>query len=367
MTQTELKQDIAELKSAIAVTKDAERKNKFQVQLEKLESKLDKEKKPKPKKKIEVKAKIKKKPVPKKKVIVKKLPTKKTNLQKKIDLIRNDKFPEDHPLMILDKDSSQFAEALDEYLDKKAKKPVVKKKVIVKPKPKAKFKVDDWVKAIAFGSGLKGQVYEMREAVTNKFAYRLKDEWNNKDEKWYPEHLLMETTKPISKKKVIPKPIPKKAITIIKGKKIETHKTAFDKDIKDAILVLNKERYVIREKVDRKTRKVEKVKHSAEYRNARTIEKKVDSIFNSSIYDIAKTRKEKIEKKPLIDEINQVKELTTLWLNEVDMIINQEAKSDLVAIKKLLIGLIKEAQKNDPSDKYKLAGGLDKIAKKYNL
>jgi hypothetical protein len=49
------------------------------------------------------------------------------------------------------------------------------------------------------------------------------------------------------------------------------------------------------------------------------------------------------------------------------MIINNEVKADLEAIKKLMLGLIKEAKKNDPDDKWLKYGGLSEIAKKYNL
>lgn len=42
-----------------------------------------------------------------------------TELQKKIDQIKDDKLPEDHPLMILDRESPQFEKALDEYLAEK--------------------------------------------------------------------------------------------------------------------------------------------------------------------------------------------------------------------------------------------------------
>ena len=44
---------------------------------------------------------------------------KKLSLSEKIKSIKNDKFPADHPLMILDKESPQFEEALDEYLEEK--------------------------------------------------------------------------------------------------------------------------------------------------------------------------------------------------------------------------------------------------------
>jgi hypothetical protein len=180
------------------------------------------------------------------------------------------------------------------------------------------------------------------------------------------------TKKPAKKlilKKAIETQKQPKDITIKKGEKKETHtiNTAFAEDIHGAILVLNKERYVIREKKDRKTGKMEQVKHSPEYKNAKTIEKRVNTIFNSSIYDIAKTAKEKKEKKDVIDEAEAIRDLTTLWLNEVDILINNEDVADLAKIKKLMLGLIKEARKNDPKDKYKLQGGLSKIAEKYGL
>jgi len=204
--------------------------------------------------------------------------------------------------------------------------------------------------------------------------------YNNKTSFEYADAEKVLGKKNASKKKSIPKPkepilkkalkqVKTKELTIKKGVKKETHKivTGFEKDIKDAIMVLNKERYIIREKIDRKTKKTEKVKHSPAYINALIIEKRVNEIFNSSIYDIAKTKKEKKAKKALIVEINEIKELTTLWLNELDIMINQEAKNDLVSIKKLLKGLIKESRKNDPSDKYKLSGRLNKIASKHGF
>jgi hypothetical protein len=179
--------------------------------------------------------------------------------------------------------------------------------------------------------------------------------------------------KVVVKKKAESKDEPKvaspKDLSIEKGSKKESHKldTSFDKDIKDAVLTLNKHRFVVREIKNKTTKKVEQVHHSPEYRNAKTIQARVEKIFDSSIYDIAKTKKEKTEKKEIIEVVHEIKDLHTLWLNEVDMIINNEVKADLEAIKKLMLGLIKEAKKNDPDDKWLKYGGLSEIAKKYNL
>jgi hypothetical protein len=176
-----------------------------------------------------------------------------------------------------------------------------------------------------------------------------------------------ETKKPDGKDE--PKGAYPKDLEIEKGEKKEYHKidTSFDKDIKDAVLTLNKHRFVVREIKNKTTKKVEQVHHSPEYRNAKTIQARVEKIFDSSIYDIAKTKKEKTEKKEIIEVVHEIKDLHTLWLNEVDMIINNEVKADLEAIKKLMLGLIKEAKKNDPDDKWLKYGGLSEIAKKYNL
>jgi hypothetical protein len=78
----------------------------------------------------------------------------------------------------------------------------------------------------------------------------------------------------------------KKKLVIVKDKKQEEHiiETAFGKDIKDAVLVLNKERFKIREIKDRKTGKTEQVKHTIEYKNAKTIQRHVNSVFDSAIY-----------------------------------------------------------------------------------
>ena len=174
--------------------------------------------------------------------------------------------------------------------------------------------------------------------------------------------------KPLVKKAIETQPAPKE-IKIEKDDKKESHviSTAFGKDIKDAILVLNKERYVIREKKNKETGKTEQVKHSIEYRNAKTIKDRVDKIFNSSLYDIAKTPHERKAKKEIIDEVIEIRDLTTLWLNELDIIINNEDKAAIEKLKNLMLGLLKEARKNDPDDKYKSIGGLGKLADKFGL
>ena len=160
-----------------------------------------------------------------------------------------------------------------------------------------------------------------------------------------------------------------KDLEIEKGQKKESHKldTAFDKDIKDAVLTLNKHRFVVREIKNKTTKKVVQVHHSPEYKNAKTIQKRVEAIFDSSVYDIAKTKKEKAEKKPIIEVVTKIKDLHTLWLNEVDLIINNENQKELETIANLMEGLIKQAKKNDGQDKWQTAGGLAEIAKKYNL
>lgn len=341
MTQKEIKDKIAKFEKVLAKTTSKDEKRLIENGIKKLKSQLEPEKKP-AKKKTPVKkptAKPKAKSVPVKKTVAKKPEVKRPKTE-------------------------------------------VKKKVSVK-KLVPKFKTGDYVKDKKTGEIAK-VVKSDKALIEEGFDYEL--DWINKEKGLagiFHELLLVKTKKPIkkpaAKKKIsVKKEIVKKAIKvqvkpkdlrIEKGVKKEVHKiaTAFDKDIANAVLTLNKERYSIREIKDRKTRKVEKVKHSPEFKNVRTIKKRVDEIFNSSIFDIARTKKEKIEKKPLIDEINEIKDLTTLWLNEVDLLINNENKSDLVAIKKLMLGLIKEARKNDPDDKYKLSAGLKKIADKYEL
>ena len=161
----------------------------------------------------------------------------------------------------------------------------------------------------------------------------------------------------------------KKKLVIKKDKKEETHEiqTAFGKDLKDAILVLNKERFKIREIKDKKTGKTEQVKHSIEYKNAKTIQNRVNSIFDSAVYDIARTPKVKKEKKEIIEVVNDIRDLHSLWLNEIDIIIANEEQKDLEKIRTLMLNLMKEARKNDVDNKWRNAGGLSEMAKKFNL
>jgi hypothetical protein len=161
----------------------------------------------------------------------------------------------------------------------------------------------------------------------------------------------------------------KKKLVIKKDKKEETHEiqTAFGKDMKDAILVLNKERFKIREIKDRKTGKTEQVKHTIEYKNAKTIQNRVNSIFDSAVYDIARTPKDKKEKKDIIEIVNDIRDLHSLWLNEIDIIIANEEQKDLEHIRKLMLSLMKEARKNDVDNKWRNAGGLEEMAKKFSL
>jgi hypothetical protein len=161
----------------------------------------------------------------------------------------------------------------------------------------------------------------------------------------------------------------KKKLVIVKDKKQEEHtiETAFGKDIKDAILVLNKERFKIREIKDRKTGKTEQVKHTIEYKNAKTIQNRVNSIFDSAVYDIARTPKDKKEKKDIIEIVNDIRDLHSLWLNEIDIIIANEEQKDLEHIRKLMLSLMKEARKNDVDNKWRNAGGLEEMAKKFKL
>jgi hypothetical protein len=189
-----------------------------------------------------------------------------------------------------------------------------------------------------------------------------------------PKKKVVVTKKPKKEtlvKKAVEKQVkPKeKKITITKKEKKETHliATAFDKDLKDAVLTLNKARYILKEKKDPATKKTVQVKHSPEFKNSRTIIRRVEEIFDSSIHDIARTRKQKKEKKEIIDEVNEIKDLTAIWLNEVDIIINGEDKKDIEIIKKMMLALLKEAKKNDPKDKYQLDPRLKKLAEKYKL
>jgi len=254
----------------------------------------------------------------------------------------------------------------------------------VSTKPKAKFKVGDKVKTYYSKDGFSTSKTKDEKHTKETIGILYKVKWfepinkyevgatyigskgfwlTNEDNISLVAKSSTKTTM-LSKALRTNKQTPDK-LTISKGEKAESHKTSFTKDIEGAIVVLNKERYRIKEIKDRK--KSSRVGRSDSYNNAKTIEKRVDAIFNSSIYDIAKTKKEKQEKKPFIDEINSVKELTTLWLNEIDAIINKGTKSDMEAIKNLMLALIKESQKNDPSDKYKSSGNLQKIIEKHNL
>lgn len=219
---------------------------------------------------------------------------------------------------------------------------------------------------------LEKQLKELEEKEKNTLPKKkLVKEVKKPSEKVDPEKPKKESKKPAVKKKMLKKalkqPAPKK-ITIEKNEKKEAHTitTAFDKDIKDAILVLNKERYVIREQRDKKTGKVEKVKHSPEYRNAKLIETHVNTIFKSSIHDIAKTPQDRRDKKEIIAEIEAIRDLSTVFLSEVDLIINNENIEELQSIKKLMLRLVKESGKND-KDKYKFSGRLNNIMEKYKI
>ena len=206
-----------------------------------------------------------------------------------------------------------------------------------------------------------------------KIKLELEEKAEQKEKKPEPKATTEKKKVTIKKKpeakKEEPSPKDTKELEIEKGSKKESHKldTAFDKDIKDAVLTLNKHRFVVREIKNKTTKKTEQVHHSPEYKNAKTIQKRVEAIFDSSVYDIAKNKKERAEKKEIIEVVNEIKDLHTLWLNEVDMIINHQVKADLEAIKKLMLGLIKEAKKNDPDDKWLKYGGLGEIAKKFDL
>jgi hypothetical protein len=162
------------------------------------------------------------------------------------------------------------------------------------------------------------------------------------------------------------KPI-KKTLIIKKKDKEEKHiiDTAFGNDIKDAVLSLNKARFVVKEQKNRKTGQVETVHHSQEYRNAKSIQNKVDRIFNSSIADIAE--KDKTKKKKIEELAKELRDIHALWLNEIDIIISNGETDDMENIKKLLIGLLKEARKNDEDNKWRNAAGLDALAKKYGI
>lgn len=305
MTNAEIKAKIAGLEKALAASTDEGRKKAYQAGIDKLEAQLEPEKKqPEPKK--ETKAKPEKK-----KVVIKKK-----------------------------------AEAKTE-------------------KPEPKFRVGEKVLFFSINSG-------KDEIGTVKEKKYFEKEAGITGEKGWLYHIpefgdVMLSEKSIKEYKE--QKSSAKELEIEKGSKKESHKldTSFDKDIKDAVLTLNKHRFVVREIKNKTTKKVEQVHHSPEYRNAKTIQARVEKIFDSSIYDIAKTKKEKTEKKDIIEVVNEIKDLHTIWLNEVDMIINQEVKADLEAIKKLMLGLIKEAKKNDPDDKWLKYGGLSEIAKKYNL
>jgi hypothetical protein len=160
------------------------------------------------------------------------------------------------------------------------------------------------------------------------------------------------------------KPV-KKTLIIKKKQKEEKHviDTAFGKDIEGAILSLNKERFIIREQKNRKTGEVETVKHSQEYRNSHAIQNKVDRMFNSSIADIAE--KDKTKKKEIENLAKELRDIHVLWLNEIDIIISNGEIDDMKNIKKMLIGLLKEARKNDEDNKWRNAAGLEALAKKY--
>jgi hypothetical protein len=160
------------------------------------------------------------------------------------------------------------------------------------------------------------------------------------------------------------KPV-KKTLIIKKKEKEEKHviDTAFGKDIEGAILSLNKARFIVREKKNRKTGETETVKHSQEYRNARSIQNKVDRIFNSAIADIAE--KDKAKKRKIEELAKELRDIHVLWINEIDIIISNGEIEDMENLKKMLIGLLKEARKNDEDNKWRNAAGLETLAKKY--
>jgi hypothetical protein len=316
MTQEEIKQKIATIEKAITALKNQEGYNPSQVKkLEDGKAKLE--------------AMLEKETPPLKKEDTQPSERKQTHLAKK------------------------FTEGLGKRYKKKV---IAKAKAENKTETKHKFPVGATV--VYLNTHMKGTVIEHKPDLEYKV------QWADNSISFPKERFILSEKEGM--KQVLKK---EKDISIEKDDKKETHTidTAFDKDIKGAILTLNKHRFKVVEQKDKKTGKVEQVQHSPEYRNAKTIIKRVEAIFDSSVYDIAKTKKEKTEKKEIIEVINEIKDLTTLWINELDMIINDEDKDGLETIKKLLLGLVKEARKNDGDEKYRKAGGLDTLAKKYNL
>jgi hypothetical protein len=65
--------------------------------------------------------------------------------------------------------------------------------------------------------------------------------------------------------------------------------------------------------------------------------------------------------------VEEIRDLHCLWINELDIMIANEETKDLQTIKKLMLDLIKEARKNDEDNKWRKAGGLSEIAKKFDL
>jgi hypothetical protein len=253
---------------------------------------------------------------------------------------------------------------------KKSKSKTKQKKVSLakpksKPQPISKKVVSVNKKYYAIIGGTK-QVFPSLEAAKKA----IKPQFHNEIK---PLSEYIKTPKP--KFKIVKKaletqaPITKKTLFIKKDKKEEKHtiETSFGKDINNAILVLNKERFRIKEIKNKETGKTEPVKHSVEYKNAKTIQSRVNSIFDAAVYDIAKTRDAKKEKKDIIEIVNDIRDLHSLWLNEIDIIIANEDSKDLEKIRELMLGLMKEARKNDVDNKWRNAGGLEELALKFKL
>jgi len=150
-------------------------------------------------------------------------------------------------------------------------------------------------------------------------------------------------------------------------KKRSSGSKELDLAIKKAVFTLNKKRYALKEIKNQKTKEFNKVHHSPEYRNSRIIRSRVDKIFDSSIHDITNSRKKKDENKEIVKKAEQLKDLFTILLNEIDAIINSTDKSDIDNIIGLIKGLVKQSVKNDPKDKYKKIKWMQDLLDKYKI
>ncbi len=140
-----------------------------------------------------------------------------------------------------------------------------------------------------------------------------------------------------------------------------------DKAVKKAVITLNKRRYKLVEVLNKQTGKKEQAHHTPEYRNSRIIKSRVEKIFNSSIYDISNSKEKKKKNAEIVEKAEQLKDLFTILLNEIDAIINSTDSGDIDNILNLIKGLVKESLKNDPKDKYEGVKYMQDLISKYKI